>query len=91
MTAPDGWVKGSDGFWYYTVPVDPEEQTTQLFEKYEAYFMPPVGDSHLEINIAAQAVAYDKDKSTVTAAWNLDNIMCAKDSTRTIKSVLTTK
>lgn len=85
------WVKGSDGFWYYTQPVDPTNTTSQLFEAYHSYFMPPVGNSHLEINIAAQAVAYDKDKSIVTEAWGVDNIKLATDPTRTVKDALKTR
>lgn len=84
----DGWVKGSDGFWYYTKPVDPEDATSQLFEAYHAYFMPPVGDSHLEINIAAQAVAYDKDKSAVIEAWGVDEITLENNASKTIKDAL---
>ena len=82
------WVKGSDGFWYYTKPVDPTDATSQLFEAYHAYFMPPVGDSHLEINIAAQAVAYDKDKSAVTEAWGVDEITLENNASKTIKDAL---
>lgn len=84
----DDWVKGSDGFWYYTKPVDPEDATSQLFEAYHAYFMPPVGDSHLEINIAAQAVAYDKDKSAVIEAWGVDEITLENNASKTIKDAL---
>lgn len=85
------WVKGEDGFWYYTEPVEPQAYTSQLFEKYEAYFMPPVGDSHLEISIAAQAVAYNKNKSTVKEAWSVDKVKLATDASKTINDVLTTK
>lgn len=82
------WVEGQDGFWYYTKAVEPDAQTSQLFKEYKAYFMPPVGDSHLEISIAAQAVAYDDEKARIIAAWNVDEIKQVKDSTKMISDAL---
>ncbi len=87
----ENWVKGNDGFWYYTEPVEPKAYTSQLFEKYNAYFMPPVGDSHLEINIAAQAVQYNKSKSIVQDAWGVEQIKFAADASKTINDALKTK
>lgn len=69
----NGWILGSDGFYYYPDPVEPGSETgTALFTEYRAYFLPPVGDSYLQLTIAVQAVPYEDEKEFVTKAWGAE-------------------
>lgn len=70
----ENWVKGVDGFFYYTkiLPAD-QETITSLFDSYV------VNESgkpknlklsdHLEIDIVSQAVVVDEGKAAITTAW----------------------
>ncbi len=63
------WTKGSDGFYYYSKPVDGGSATaSKLFTSYTRPDAPAVG-MHLEMAIIAQAVIYDPDKKRATEAW----------------------
>lgn len=65
------WTEASDGFVYYTNPVDPGQPTsTALFGTYTySESDVPVEGAHLVMNIAVQTVIYDMDKARVRAAW----------------------
>lgn len=65
----NGWVLGSDGFWYFTGAVAAGSATpTALFTTYTVPTV-PAGADHLVMTIAAQGVRYDSSKTGVTAAW----------------------
>ena len=70
----DYWVKGADGFFYYTKILPAGEATiTRLFDTYTAYESgKPVGlkaSDRLEIDIVSQAVVVDEGKAAITSAW----------------------
>lgn len=61
------WVKGSDGFWYWTSPVSPLGGTGQLIDE-----VSPAGDSegkHLVVDISTQGIQSVPD-AAVRDAWN---------------------
>lgn len=61
------WVKGSDGFWYWTSPVSPLGGTDQLIDE-----VSPAGDSegkHLVVDISTQGIQSVPD-AAVRDAWN---------------------
>lgn len=55
--ADSGWVKGTDGYWYYTVPVDPNNSTQTLIEscRLAQGAAPPAG-YRLSVEIVASAI-----------------------------------
>ena len=58
-----GWVKESDGFYYYTSAVDPGQATgSKLFETYTPAAAPVTG-AHLEMRIITQAVKAERGKT----------------------------
>ena len=63
------WVKHSDGFYYYTKPVAPDQTTSMLFTKCEQGTVPE-GADHLEVNIICQAVQ-STPANAVTEAWGV--------------------
>lgn len=65
----NGWVKHSDGFYYYTKPVAPNQTTSMLFTKCEQGTVPE-GADHLEVNIICQAVQ-STPANAVTEAWGV--------------------
>lgn len=64
-----GWVKHTDGFYYYTQPVAPDQTTSMLFTKCEQGTVPE-GADHLEVNIICQAVQ-STPANAVTEAWGV--------------------
>ena len=70
----ENWVKGADGFYYYTkvLPAGAVTQT-KLFDSYVVNEAgKPKGlklSDHLEIDIVTQAVIVDQDKAAITTAW----------------------
>ncbi len=69
------WLVGDDGYIYYTLPVKAQKPTKyRLFEMYQAPETTPYKDAHLEIAIALQGVQFDKEKTRVKAAWNVENV-----------------
>ena len=70
----ENWVKGADGFYYYTkvLPAGAVTQT-KLFDSYVVNEAgKPKGlklSDHLEIDIVSQAVIADEDKAAITTAW----------------------
>lgn len=63
------WVKHTDGFYYYTLPVAPNQTTSMLFTKCEQGTVPE-GADHLEVNIICQAVQ-STPANAVTEAWGV--------------------
>ena len=64
------WVKHTDGFYYYTKPVAPDQTTSMLFTKCEQGTVPE-GADHLEVNIICQAVQ-STPTAAVVDAWGVD-------------------
>ena len=70
----ENWVKGADGFFYYTKVLPAGEYTvTPLFDSYEANENGKPKNlklsDHLEIDIVSQAVEADAGKASITKAW----------------------
>ena len=70
----DYWVKGADGFFYYTKVLPAREATeTSLFNSYVANEDGKPKNlklsDHLEIDIVSQAVVADAGKASITKAW----------------------
>lgn len=68
------WIKGSDGYYYYTWPVLPGKDTKfHFFDTFTAPVLEgktgPFPEAHLEMNILLQGVMYDKEKKNVEEAW----------------------
>ncbi|MBR5224192.1 MAG: hypothetical protein IKV90_00820 [Clostridia bacterium] len=60
LGTPNGWTKGSDGYYYHTAPVAPGENTSKLISSYTP--IRPEGvptDAHFEMNIISQAIQAD--------------------------------
>jgi len=64
----DGWVKGTDDFWYHTKPVAPEETTTSLIETAHGVSAPE--GYRLHIQILATAIQSVPD-DVVQEAWGV--------------------
>ena len=60
------WIKGSDGYWYWTGSVTPGVQTGQLIKTVKA--MKSTVDQKLVVDISAQAIQSTPDDA-VTEAW----------------------
>ena len=65
-----GWVKHTDGFYYYTQPVAPGNMTGNLFASCKPESDKPEGADHLEVNIICQAVQ-STPANAVTEAWGV--------------------
>lgn len=63
-----GWLKGSDGFWYYDYAIAPDAVTTNLIEKASAISVPD--GYRLNLQIIATAVQSDPERA-VTDAWGI--------------------
>lgn len=64
----DNWVKGSDGFFYYTLPVAAEAKAINSFS-YTAGTS-PIDGAHLEMTIAAQSIQ-STPAEAVGEAWGV--------------------
>ena len=64
----EGWVKGTDGYWYHTKPVAPEAVTASLIESAEAVTAPE--DYRLHLQILASGVQSAPD-AAVQEAWGV--------------------
>lgn len=66
---PTGWVKGSDGFWYYTKPVAADGETTKLIDKATIKF--PEGKGYqMDLEVMAQSIQAEP-KDAVEGAWGV--------------------
>ena len=63
------WVE-CDGYYYYTLPVQPGGNTGYLFTRCEQPGQKPAGADHLEVNIICQAVQSTPAKA-VGEAWGV--------------------
>ena len=66
--AADGWVKGSDGYWYHVKPVKPNETTGCLINSAQAVYLP--SNYRLNIQILATAIQSAPD-TAVQSAWGV--------------------
>ena len=64
------WVKHTDGFYYYTKPVAPNQKTGNLFTSCTPGNDKPDGADHLEVNIICQAVQ-STPAAAVGEAWKV--------------------
>lgn len=69
-TAVTNWVKGSDGYWYYKLPVNVEDSTEVLIEScsLKENVTPPVG-YYLSVEIVASSIQ-STPTNVVTTQWN---------------------
>lgn len=66
---PTGWVKGSDGFWYYTKPVAVKGSTTNIIKKATIEF--PEGKGYkMDLEVMAQSIQAEP-KDAVEGAWGV--------------------
>lgn len=67
---PTGWVKGSDGFWYYTKPVAADGgKTTNLIDRATIKF--PEGKGYkMDLEVMAQSIQAEP-KDAVEGAWGV--------------------
>ena len=67
---PTGWVKGSDGFWYYTKPVAADGgKTTNLIDRATIEF--PEGKGYkMDLEVMAQSIQAEP-KDAVEGAWGV--------------------
>lgn len=69
----NGWVKGTDGFWYYTSPVAPQDPTNILIDS--ATVNTPNG-YHMNLQILAQSIQAEgqdsKGNKPIELAWGVD-------------------
>ena len=69
-TLGTGWMKGTDGFFYYKIPVKAGQTTNSaIFESFAPKTASPFAGAHLEVKLFLQGVQYDEAKEKVTAAW----------------------
>lgn len=63
------WVKGADGYYYWTLPLDPETTTSVLIDEFTFYYAPNDGRK-LVCDIAVQGIQADP-ADAVTEAWDV--------------------
>lgn len=66
--AKSGWIKGSDGFWYYSSAVAPGKNTTDLIESAGVITAPE--SFALNIRVIASAIQAEPAEA-VNQAWNV--------------------
>ena len=62
------WVLGKDGYWYYTVPVSIDSETTNLIERCVCKVTPPDG-YYLSVEIVASSIQ-STPVSVVEEQWD---------------------
>lgn len=76
----NNWTLCKDGYYYYTEPVDPDNETDPLFTSYTVGTMPmpEIGGAevdnanmHFELEIATQAIAANNLNGTVSITWDV--------------------
>ncbi len=65
----NNWIKGADGFWYYTEAIAPEKATLNLIDRAEAIGSAPEG-YRLSVEIIATALQ-SEPVSVVSDAWGI--------------------
>ena len=61
------WVKGADGYYYWTLPLDPETTTSVLIDEFKLYHAPDDGRT-LVCDVSVQAIQADP-ADAVLDAW----------------------
>lgn len=69
ISSSTGWIKGSDGFYYWTQPVEAGEKTAVLINSCSPV-SGAVADGYLSVEILAQSIQA-KPKDAVENAWNI--------------------
>lgn len=64
----DGWVKGDDGFYYYTKPLEPDSSTSNLINT--CTFLTEKDGYHLSVDILASAFQAQPPEA-VESAWHV--------------------
>ena len=75
MTFNEGWVRGSDGFYYYTSALHPNEEANELIKNAKAPTNVPAGYK-LRIQVLASAIQATPDEAVVeswTAVTAVEN------------------
>ena len=67
----DGWIEGSDGYWYYSDPVSPETNTAILINKLTQLTDAPEG-YRLSVEILASAIQ-SEPADVVAEQWGVTN------------------
>lgn len=62
------WIKGSDGYWYYTVPVNEGDETSVLIESCVCNVTPPEG-YYLSVEIVASSIQ-SAPETVVKEQWS---------------------
>lgn len=82
-----GWVKGSDGIYYYTQPVAPDGETPALFATAITEPTDKPANCHLQVTVLAEAIQADgvnsEDEYAVVEAWGPVKSV-GKDGTLTV-------
>lgn len=66
----DGWVKHSDGYYYWTEPVAPGTSTGELIDSCQPYAdAKPEGADHLQMTILSQAIQAEPKQARDDAGW----------------------
>lgn len=66
----DGWVKHSDGYYYWTEPVAPGYSTGKLIDSCQPIVdAKPVGADHLQMTILSQAIQAEPEQARTDAGW----------------------
>lgn len=68
LKANNGWVKGADGYYYYTQPVAPKGSTTVMFEDITQLTDDPAEGYGLQITILADGIQSEPG-TTVISVW----------------------
>lgn len=66
-TSNSKWKKGADGYWYYTIPVNVGDETTNLIESCVCNVIPPEG-FYLSVEIVASSIQSTPD-TVVKEQW----------------------
>ena len=68
LKANNGWIKGADGYYYYTHPVAPNGSTTAIFEEIKQLTSDPAEGYGLQVTILADGIQ-SEPTSTVASVW----------------------
>ena len=66
-----GWVEGTDGYYYYTSPVSPEDSTFNLIDTCEPVEGQAPDGYKLQVTILAEAIQSTPD-TAIKEAWGVD-------------------
>ena len=78
------WIKGADGYYYWTLPLDPETTTGVLIDEFTVTYAPKDGRK-LVCDVSVQAIQAEPDDA-VLEAWKPTVTAVANDGTLTIST-----